>query len=402
MYFCRLIIENRKIVSNSFKMVAKTLYGFEELLAKELRDLGAQKVVIGNRMVSFFGDTGFMYKANLCCRTALKILKPLQTKKLRNEKQLYDFVQSIDWEDYLDVQDSLAIYATVNSTIFRHSQFVALKAKDAIVDKFRKETGKRPSVDTEHPDVTIQLHIQQDVCTVSLDSSGGSLHHRGYRTSTNIAPINEVLAAGLLLLSGWDGTTDFIDPMCGSGTLAIEAAMIACNIPANLNRKEFAFEKWLDWDMDLFEKIEAAALNKTRDFRHSIIGYDKAPSAVRKAIRNVENANLTDFVSIQEHNFFETTKETEAPLHMVFNPPYGERLALDEEVFYKQIGDTLKQGYPATNAWFITSNLEALKYVGLRPSRKIKVFNGKLESRLVKYEMYAGSKKAKFQNKKEQ
>ncbi len=380
-------------------MIAKTFYGFEEILVRELTNLGAQKVIAGNRMVSFYGDIGFMYKANLCLRTALKILKPITSKKIRNEKELYDFIQSIQWEDYLDSNDSFAIYTTVNSTIFRHSQFVSLKSKDAIVDKFRKQTGIRPTVDTKYPDVTIQVHIQQDLCTVSLDSSGGSLHHRGYRTATNIAPINEVLAAGLLLLSGWDGRTDFIDPMCGSGTIAIEAAMIACNIPANLNRKEFAFEKWLDWDMDLFEKIEEACLNKTRDFNHSILGFDKAPSAIRKAKENVENANLTDFVKIKEANFFDSTKQDDKKLHMVFNPPYGERLELDAEEFYGSIGDTLKQRYANTNAWFITSNLEALKYVGLRPSRKIKVFNGKLESRLVKYEMYAGSKKAKYQEK---
>ncbi|WP_103867482.1 class I SAM-dependent RNA methyltransferase [Aquimarina sp. I32.4] len=378
-------------------MVAKTFYGFEEILASELRKLGAQQVEIGNRMVSFYGDTGFMYKANLCLRTALKILKPIASKRIRNEKDLYDFIQGINWSSYLGHEDTFAIYATVNSTIFNHSRFISLKTKDAIVDKFRKEEGKRPNVDTEYPDLTINIHIQQDLCTVSLDSSGGSLHHRGYRTITNIAPINEVLAAGLLLLSGWDGQSDFLDPMCGSGTLAIEAAMIACNIPANLNRKEFAFEKWLDWDMDLFEKIEEACLNKVRDFKYSIVGMDKAPSAVRKAHTNVENANLSDYVSIKEDNFFDTKKETENHLHMVFNPPYGERLQLNVEEFYAQIGDTLKQSYPGTNAWFITSNLEGLKHVGLRPSRKIKVFNGKLESKLVKYEMYAGSKRTKFQ-----
>ncbi|WP_299443596.1 class I SAM-dependent RNA methyltransferase [uncultured Aquimarina sp.] len=386
-------------MSNSFKMVAKTFFGFEEILAKELRNLGAQKVQIGNRMVSFYGDIGFMYKANLCLRTALKILKPISSKKIRNEKDLYGFIQSIRWDEYLNTEDTFAIYATVNSTIFTHSQFISLKSKDAIVDKFRNETGKRPNVDTDYPDLTINIHIQEDLCTVSLDSSGGSLHHRGYRSATNIAPINEVLAAGLLLLSGWDGQCDFLDPMCGSGTFAIEAAMIACNIPANLNRKEFAFEKWLDWDMDLFEKIEEASLKKTRDFHLSIIGFDKAPSAVRKAKQNVENANLTDFVTIKDDNFFESVKDDDKKLHMVFNPPYGERLELDEEKFYAQIGDTLKQSYPNTNAWFITSNLEALKFVGLRPSRKIKVFNGKLECRLAKYEMYAGSKKAKFQDK---
>ena len=379
-------------------MVAKTFFGFEEILATELRNLGAQKVVIANRMVSFYGDTGFMYKANLCLRTALKILKPITSKRIRNEKELYNFIQSIKWDEFMNSDDTFAIYSTVNSTIFNHSQFISLKSKDAIVDKFRNETGKRPSVDTEYPDLTIDIHIQQDMCTISLDSSGGSLHHRGYRSATNIAPINEVLAAGLLLLSGWDGQCDFLDPMCGSGTLLIEATMIACNIPANINRKEFAFEKWLDWDLDLFEKIEEACLKKTRDFHHSIVGFDKAPSVIRKAKDNIENANLSDFIKVKEGDFFESEKEGENHLHMVFNPPYGERLELlDIEKFYGQIGDTLKKNYPGTNAWFITSNLEGVKYVGLRPSRKIKVFNGKLESRLLKYVMYEGSKKAKYQ-----
>lgn len=386
-------------MNNSFKMVAKTLFGFEEVLARELRHLGAQKVQIGNRMVSFYGDTGFMYKANLCLRTAIKILKPITSGRVRNEKDLYNFIQRTKWEEYLSNHDTFAIHATVNSTIFSHSHYISLKTKDAIVDQFRERTGERPSIELDHPDLAIDVHIQNDMCTVSLDSSGGSLHHRGYRTATNIAPINEVLAAGLLLLSGWDGQCDFLDPMCGSGTMAIEAAMIACNIPANLNRKEFAFEKWLDWDMDLFEKIEEACLNKTREFNHSIIGMDREYSAVRKANVNVENANLTDFIKIKEGDFFESNKEVEGPLHMIFNPPYDERLEINIEEFYSQIGDTLKKSYPGTNAWFITGNLEALKHVGLRPSRKIKVFNGKLESRLVKYEMYAGSKKAKFQNK---
>ncbi len=378
-------------------MVAKTLFGFEEILARELRDLGAQDVKVGNRVVSFYGDTGFMYKANLCLRTAVRILKPITSGKVRNEKELYDFIQSIVWKEYLDVNDTFAIYATVNSTLFNHSQFIALKTKDAIVDKFRDETGNRPSVDLDYPDLTINIHIQQDVCTVSLDSSGGSLHHRGYRTATNVAPINEVLAAGLLLLSGWNGQCDFMDPMCGSGTMAIEAAMIACNIPPNLNRKEFAFEKWLDWDMDLYEKIEEVCLKKTRDFRYSIIGMDKEGATVRKANKNVENANLSDFITIKEGDFFESNKELEGSLHMVFNPPYDERLEINIEEFYSKIGDTLKKSYPGTNAWFITGNLEALKHVGLRPSRKIKVFNGKLEAKLVKYEMYAGSKRTKFQ-----
>jgi putative N6-adenine-specific DNA methylase len=231
---------------------------------------------------------------------------------------------------------------------------------------------------------------------VALDTSGVSLHQRGYKTATNIAPINEVLAAGMILLSGWEGQGDFLDPMCGSGTILAEAAMIACNIPANINRKEFAFEKWNDWDNDLFDQIMDSLLRKVREFHYTIKGYDKAPSAVLKAKDNIKNANLEEYITIQEKNFFDTEKESKGPLHMVFNPPYGERLDIEMERFYREIGDTLKQNYPGTNAWFITANLEALKFVGLKPSRKIKLFNGSLEARLVKYEMYEGSKRAKF------
>lgn len=388
-------------MNNNFRMVAKTLFGFEEILAKELRNLGAGNVVEGVRNVSFDGDVGFMYKANLCLRTAIKIIKPIHSFSVRNENELYRKIFAFDWREYLSVDRTFSIDTTVNSENFSHSLYVSQKVKDAIVDKFRDTDGKRPDVDVKHPDLRINIHIQKEHCNVSLDSSGRSLHQRGYRTATNIAPINEVLAAGLLLLSGWDGQCDFLDPMCGSGTLLTEAAMIACNIPVNINRKEFAFEKWDDFDQELFEKILESSLKKTREFHHKIVGYDKAPSAVRKAIDNIENANLTEYITIERKNFFDTEKFTDNHLHMVFNPPYGERLSLDMENFYGSIGDTLKQKYPGTDAWFITSNLEAIKYVGLKTSRKIKVFNSHLESRLVKYIMYEGSKKAKFQNKSE-
>lgn len=393
-------------MGNNFKMVAKTLFGFEEILAKEIRNLGGGNVVEGVRSVSFTGDLGFMYKANLSLRTAIKIIKPIHSFSVRNENELYKSIYRMDWNEYLDIDTTFAIDTTVKSDNFTHSLYVSQKVKDAIVDKFRDTEGERPNVDVKHPDLRINIHIQKDHCNVSLDSSGRSLHQRGYRISTNIAPINEVLAAGLLLLSGWDGQCDFLDPMCGSGTMLTEAAMIACNIPVNINRKEFAFEKWDDFDEELFGKIVESQLKKTREFHHKIIGYDKAPSAVRKSAENVESANLSDYILIERKNFFDTKKPMEGKLHMVFNPPYGERLDrsevdsdFDVEAFYANIGDTLKQEYPGTDAWFITSNLEALKFVGLRPSRKIKVFNSQLESRLVKYVMYEGSKKAKYQNK---
>lgn len=385
-------------MENNYKMLAKTLYGFEELLEFELRQLGAMDIKKGVRNVSFVGDKGFMYKANMALRTAIKILKPIKTFRVYNEQDLYDQVYKMRWDDYLNPTGSLAVDATLHSKVFTHSKYVALKTKDAIVDKFRNTVGQRPNVDLRFPDLKINVHIDRQVCTISLDASGESLHKRGYKTATNIAPINEVLAAGLVMLSGWDGQSDFMDPMCGSGTILIEAAMIACNIPPNLMRKEFAFERWQDWDVDLFEKIEESLLSKTRDFHHKMIGYDKSPSAISKAKANIRNAHLEDFIKVQHEDFFKTSKAGSEKLHMLFNPPYGERLDIDMEAFYKAIGDTLKQGYPGTDAWFITSNLEALKHVGLRPSRKIQLFNAKLESRLVKYVMYEGSKKGKYQN----
>ena len=380
----------------NFKMIAKTFFGFEEILAKELQQLGAQEVELGTRMVSFKGDKGFMYKANLACRTALKILKPIYYFRAKDELSLYKGIQGVNWSAYLSANQTFVIDTTIHSDNFKHSQFVSQKCKDAIVDQFRDKFGQRPSVEKDFPDLRINVHIDRDQVSVALDTSGNSLHQRGYKTATNIAPINEVLAAGMLLLSGWEGNSDFLDPMCGSGTILAEAAMIACNIPANINRKEFAFEKWNDWDNDLFDQISAALLKKIREFHYTITGFDKAPSAVEKAKTNIKNANLEDYISINQSNFFDSKKQNQGPLQMVFNPPYGERLDIEMERFYREIGDTLKINYPNTNAWFITSNLEALKFVGLKPSRKIKLFNASLEARLVKYEMYSGSKRTKF------
>ncbi len=385
----------------NFTMIAKTLFGFEDILAKELRQLGAQSVKPGVRNVSFIGDLGFMYKANLGLRMAIKILKPIDSFIIANETDLYNKIKRLPWENYLSETGSLAIDSTVHSTVFKHSQYIALKTKDAIVDRFRERTKSRPNVDLKYPDLRINIHIDRERCSVSLDSSGMSLHKRGYRSATNIAPINEVLAAGLVIQSGWDGQSDFFDPMCGSGTILIEAAMIAANVPPNINRKEFAFERWNDWDPDLYENIQQSLLKKIREVPFKIYGFDKAPSAVRKALDNIKEANLEEFVSVTQDDFFKSEKSTEGHLHMLFNPPYGERLEIDAEVFYKKLGDTLKTSYPDSEAWFITSNLEAIKSVGLRPSRKIKVFNAKLEARLLKYEIYTGSKKAKHQDKED-
>lgn len=379
-------------------MVAKTLFGLEELLAQELRQLGASAIEIGTRNVSFVGDIGFMYKANLCCRTAIKILKPITAFNIFTEDDLYRHVYGMPWENYMNVTGSLAVNATVFSDVFTHSQYIAQKTKDAIVDRFRDREGERPDVDLDHPTLRINIHIDRNICTVSLDSSGESLHKRGYKTESTLAPINEVLAAGLVMLSGWNGQCDFLDPMCGSGTILTEAAMIACNIPPNLNRDEFGFETWPDFDDELYEKIEKAALKRVRDFPHKITGFDIDPTVIRKAKLNIKNANLTDFIEVKTQDFFQSEKTTDKPLYIVFNPPYDERISVNDiEMFYSSIGNTLKRGYPGTQAWMITSNLEALKFVGLRPSRKIKLFNGKLESKFVRYEMYEGSRKASKQ-----
>ena len=380
-------------MEKNFEMLAKTFYGMESLLADELLSLGAQDIKKGNRLVHFKGDKGFMYKANLCLRTALKILKPFYHFKAKNEHELYEKIYNFDWNELLSPNETFLIDSVVSGQIFTHSLYASQRTKDAIVDRIRKQTGDRPNVDTRHPDFRIHLHIYENECSISLDSSGSSLHHRGYRSATNIAPMNEVLAACLVQLSGWDCQTDFIDPMCGSGTILIEAAMLACDIPANLNRNEFAFEKWSDWDASLFDKIRQSQLKKVKPPVGKIYGFDKAPSAVEKAIQNVKNASLEDFIHVNRANFFHSSKIGETPLHLLTNPPYGERLEGDIDGLYQEFGDTLKRNYPNTNAWMISSNFEAMKFVGLRPTRKIKLFNGKLESRLCLFPIYAGTKK---------
>ena len=380
-------------MEQNFKMLAKTFFGFEEILAKELKQLGAQEVEIGNRAVSFLGDKGFMYKANLCLRTALKILKPIHTATIQSDQDLYQLFYDFPWTEYLDVDSKFVIDSVVYGEIFTHSQYASQKAKDGLVDQFRDQFEARPSVEMNRPDLRINLHIQNDQCTISLDSSGASLHHRGYRMATNIAPLNEVLAAGLIQLSGWQGNTDFYDPMCGSGTIIIEAALFACNIPVNINRKSFAFDKWKDWDESLFATIKNSQLKKISNPTIQIKGSYKAPSSIEKALQNVENANLSDFISIEKKDFFQVEKETKGPLHLLTNPPYCERLEGDMNMLYQGIGDAFKQSFPNTQAWMISSNMEALKFVGLLPSIKIKLFNGKLETRLLLYPIYEGTKR---------
>jgi len=381
-------------MNDNFKMVAKTFYGFEEILSKELLKLGAQNVEKGSRSVSFYGDKGFMYKANLSLRTAIKILKPIKSFKFKDQDDFYNKIYKVDWEKYLDKDGSFLVSSIVfHSNLFNHSKYVSLKVKDAVVDRFRDLFKCRPNIDLIQPDLKINIHVNKNTCNVSLDSSGESLHKRGYKAFGTIAPINEVLAAGIILMSDWKADSDFLDPMCGGGTILIEAAMIACNIAPNLNRKEFAFEKWKDWDEELFELIEKSVIKKAVKFDHRIYGYDISGLAIKKAKENIKNAELGINIVVEKRDFFTTKKKNENNLHILFNPPYNKRISYDIKDLYTNIGNTLKNKYSDSNVWLITSNIEAIKNIELHPSKKIKIFNANLESRLVNYEIYKGSKK---------
>tara|TARA_B100001123_G_scaffold93892_1_gene108183 strand:- start:573 stop:1727 length:1155 start_codon:yes stop_codon:yes gene_type:complete len=383
-------------MNDNFKMVAKTFYGFEEILSKELLKLGAQNIEKGSRSVSFYGDKGFMYKANLSLRTAIKILKPIKSFKFKDQDDFYNKIYKVDWEKYLDKDGSFLVSSIVfHSNLFNHSKYVSLKVKDAVVDRFRDLFKCRPNIDLIQPDLKINIHVNKNTCNVSLDSSGESLHKRGYKAFGTIAPINEVLAAGIILMSEWKADSDFLDPMCGGGTILIEAAMIACNIAPNLNRKEFAFEKWKDWDEELFELIEKSVIKKAVKFHHKIYGYDISGLAIKKAKENIKNAELEINIIVEKRDFFTTKKKNENNLHVLFNPPYNKRISYDIKDMYTNIGNTLKNNYSDSNVWLITSNIEAIKNIELHPSKKIKLFNANLESRLVNYEIYKGSKKIK-------
>ncbi|HTL82465.1 MAG TPA: THUMP domain-containing protein [Bacteroidia bacterium] len=382
-----------KLNPGEFRMVAKTMQGLEEVLERELLKIGAREIEQHKRAVSFIGDKGTMYKANYLLRTALRILRPVATFKALNEKEFYDGIRAIDWTQWLTADDTLAVDTTLNTEIFNHSYFISQKTKDAIVDQFRDKFGKRPSVDTEFPTLRINIHVSREDVNVSLDSSGYSLHKRGYRQDTGVAPMNEVLAAGIIMLTGWNGRTRLIDPMCGSGTIPIEAALMANNIPPGYFREKFGFEKWNDFDAELWEKITDAALDRISSETQDIIGLEISRTTLRKARENIHSAKVEDIVKTENADFFEWDPP-EGRGMLIMNPPYGERMDQDDsDVFYKQIGDTFKKKYSGYEAWLITSNMEALKVIGLRPSRKITLFNGPLECRLMKYEMYAGTKK---------
>ena len=376
----------------NFEMVATTLFGFEEIVAGELRQLDAENIEILNRAVKFSGNKAMLYKCNLHLRTALKVLKPISQFMIRDNMDLYKKIRRIEWDQYLSVDGTLAIDATVNGDFFTHSQFVALKAKDAIVDQFRDKYERRPSIDLENPDLRINLHINERACTVSLDSSGASLGKRGYRTAQSLAPMSEVLAAGIIALSGWDKQKNIVDPMCGSGTFSIEAAMIACNMaPGRL--RHFGFEKWTDFDAKLLESLKKEADSAIVAPICKIYGSDIDSRSVEIAKSNAENAKVGKYIQYKQMDFLDS--DNKAGNSVIFlNPPYGERLKEREEIipFYQQIGTQLKHHYENCEAWIISGNIEALKFIGLRPSRKIRLFNGPIECKLQKYELFRGKK----------
>ena len=380
-------------MKEEFELVAKTFHGLEEVLAKELTELGASNIEIGNRMVAFTGDKALMYKANFCLRTAIRILKPIKHFQAKTADEVYDNIKAIPWENYLDNNKSFAVDAVVFSNDFRHSKFVAYKVKDAIVDYFRDTTGERPSVRINNPDVLLNIHIAEDRCTLSLDSSGESLHRRGYRQEAVEAPLNEVLAAGMILMTGWKGECDLIDPMCGSGTIPIEAALIARNIAPGVFRKEFAFEKWVDFDQDLFDSIYNDD-SQEREFNHKIYGYDNNPKANEIATRNVKAAGLSKEITLKLQPFqqFEQPKEKSI---IITNPPYGERISTDDLLgLYQMIGERLKHAFAGNDAWILSYRDECFDQIGLKPSIKVELYNGALECQFRKYQLFDGKYKA--------
>mgnify|MGYP006290572359 CR=1 FL=1 len=381
-------------VNQNFHFIVKTQAGLEQLLAEELTALGATKVQVLQRAVKCVGDSRLMYRINYASRLALRVLKEVMTFEAPDERALYQEVKQFNWPSVLDSGQTLAVHATVNNSRMTHSHFVALKTKDAIVDSFRDKTGRRPDVDVQNPDMLVQIHINGMRGTLLLDSSGDSLHKRGYRTKQGTAPINEVLAAGMIRLTGWDGNSPLLDPMCGSSTIPCEAVMIALNMPAGYFRKDFGFMHWNDFDPDLWKKLKEEENAKISKQPVEIFGYDVNQNALALADEIVRNAGFEKYITLKQVAFENSKPPMEMPGYIITNPPYGERIKKEDILaFYRMIGDTLKSRYAGYSAWLITAHMDALKSVGLRTSKKIKLYNGPLECRFVKYEMYRGSRK---------
>ena len=368
-------------------MIAKTFMGLEDVLAEELTQLGANNIVKGRRMVAFTGDKEMLYRANFHLRTAIRILKPIAHFHARSADDVYEGVRAIDWSQLIARGKTFAVDSVVYSEEFRNSRFVTYKVKDAIVDQLRECTGERPNISVSNPDLRLNIHIAEDRATLSLDSSGESLHRRGYRQESVEAPLNEVLAAAIVLMTGWRGESDFIDPMCGSGTLPIEAALIARNIAPGVFRKEYAFEKWADFDRDLFDAIYNDD-SAERPFDHHIYGYDTDMKAVNTASFNVRAAGLSKDITIEQRDFKDFTNPGK-PSIIVTNPPYGERITTPNLLgTYKMIGERLKHEFAGNEAWVLSYREECFDQIGLKPSVKVPLYNGSLECELRKYTLF--------------
>lgn len=377
--------------AEKFEMLAKTFSGLEEVLAEELETIGAEKITIGRRMVSFYGDVECMYKANIYIRTALRILKPIYKSVVKTQDEYYDFFRNIEWEKHMGFHHTFAIDSVINTTVFNNSLYAAQRAKDGIVDRFREKYHKRPSVDIKTPMVPINVHMSGDNINVSLDSSGDPLNKRGYRIADGGAPLNQVLAAAMILYSKWDPTTPFVDPMTGSGTLAIEAAMIARNIPPGLLRKSYAFQNWPDYNKELYNSIiDKVELN---EIRPKIFANDISEEVIGIAKQNAQKALVSSFIRFTNLPMEEYKPKAKNGT-IVMNPPYGERLKPDEiDNLYSEIGTTLKFNYSGMKAWIISSNKDALKRIGLKPSEKMQLYNGGLPCIYAAFELFEGSRK---------
>lgn len=372
-------------------MVAKTFKGLENVLAEELKQLGAENVEPGNRMVSFVGDFAVLYRANICCRTALRILKPIYKFYAQDADELYNAVKDFAWDSYINPSQTFSIDATVFSEKFRHSRFVTYRVKDAIADYFTEKYGKRPSIRLNNADFMFDVHISDNEVILSLDSSGESLHKRGYRVAQTEAPINEVLAAGIIMLAGWHGETDFVDPMCGSGTFLIEAALIAANINPGIFRSNFAFERWPDFDHELFEEIYNDDSHE-RPFTNKIYGSDISPKAIDIASRNIKSASVGKYIELKAQPLQNIEEVAHEGGILVTNPPYGERIAVEDmEGLYRTLGEKLKRVFKGYKAWVIGYNTELLDSIGLKPSLKFPLYNGALECELREYVIFEGT-----------
>lgn len=382
---------------NQFRMIAKTLYGLEEILSNELRVLGAKRVREMKRSVEFYGDKHFLYKSNIWCRTATRILKPIKKFRAVDENELYDYVLDIDWLEYLNIEKTFAIDVVLTQSNFKNSLFVAQKIKDALADHFREKTGRRPSVDLKNPDIRINCYIIKNQCTLSLDSSGEPLFKRGYRGSTGKAPLNEVLAAGIVMLTEWDKESAFIDAMCGSGTIIIEAALLARNIAPGLMRTKFGFMNWPDYDRGIYQSlIKKAKESVIPKLNFEMIGSDISSIQIREAARNARQAGVDKNIIFKQSPIVNLSPPS-APGILIINPPYGERMSVNDiNEFYHSIGDSFKKNFAGFDAYIFTGNLAAAKSIGLRTARRIIMFNGPIECRLLKFEMYKGSRKSKL------